>query len=230
MKVVFVEPETSGNIGALARVMSNFGEKELILINPQCKVETGETIARAKHAYEIVKNARRLNNLEEVKKETNQMIGTTGKIPDNYNWKRTYLTPVQLRENIKETKGERALILGREGKGLTNEELEKCDVVAHIPTDKDYPIMNITHAATVFLYEIDKANKEIGEEQKKTEGSKEKEKLFEYIDNIIDKLEEIKKPKETKKITRRVLNKSFMKKKESYALINLFKEIKKELE
>ncbi|MFW5902372.1 MAG: RNA methyltransferase [archaeon] len=229
MKVVFVEPETPGNIGALARVMNNFGEKELILINPQCEVETGETIARAKHAYETVKNARRLESLEDVKKETNQMIGTTGKIPDNYKWERTHLTPKQLRENIKKSKGKNALVLGREGKGLTNKELEICDVVAHIPTNKEYPVMNITHAATVLLYEMHQANKGKDEKDKTDKVPKEKGTLFDYIDQTIDELKEIKKPEETKQIFKRVLNKSFMKKKESYALINTFKEIKEKL-
>ncbi len=32
--VVFVEPETPGNIGFLARTMKNFGLSQLVLINP----------------------------------------------------------------------------------------------------------------------------------------------------------------------------------------------------
>ncbi len=226
MKVVFVEPETSGNIGALARAMNNFGEKELILINPQCEVENGEVKARAKHAYETIKNARRLKNLEEVKEEVENLIGTTGQIPDNYKWERTYLTPKKLRKNIEKGEGENALILGREGKGLNNEELKKCDVVAHIPTSKEYPVMNITHAATIFLYELRNAEKE----SKSSDISKEKQTLFKYIEEVIEELEEIKKTEETKKIFKRTLNKSYMEKKEAYTFINTFKEIKRELE
>jgi len=226
MKVVFVEPETSGNIGALARVMNNFGERELILINPQCEVETGDTRARAKHAYDTVKNARKLENLDQVKKEVDTLIGTTGQIPDNYKWERTHLTPIQLRENTKKGGGDKALVMGREGKGLSNEELRKCDVVAHIPTDEEYPVMNITHAATVFLYELHK----IEETEKREKISKEKETLFKYVDQIVDQLQRIKKPGETKDITKRVLNKSFLHKKEAYALISFFKETKRKLE
>ena len=226
MKVVFVEPETSGNIGALARVMNNFGEDELILINPQCEVETGETRARAKHAYETIKNARILENLDQVKEEADTLIGTTGKIPENYKWERTHLTPTELRENIEKGEGENALILGREGKGLSNEELRKCDVVAHIPTNEEYPVMNITHAATVLLYELYKAEKNTENPGKI---SKEKQTLFKYTEETIENLEDIKKPEETKKIFKRVLNKSFLQEKEAHSLISAFKEIKNKL-
>jgi len=33
--IVFVEPESEDNIGALARVMANFDFKNLILVNPK---------------------------------------------------------------------------------------------------------------------------------------------------------------------------------------------------
>lgn len=223
MKVVFVEPETPGNIGALARAMNNFGVEELILINPQCEVECGETRARAKHAYDTVKNARILDNLEKVKEETDLLIGSTGITPDKYSYERSTLTPKQLKENIAEAKGEITIMLGREGKGLTNEELKKCDLTVHIPTNEDYPVMNITHAAVIMLYEL----KEIKEEGKPP--VEEKETLERYFNQTIDDLEDIKKPEEVKNIFRTVINKSFIRRKEARSLIAAFRRIKERL-
>ena len=47
-----------------------------------------------------------------------------------------------------------ALVLGRERTGLTNEELECCNYLVHIPADPDYSSLNIAAAAQVLLYEF----------------------------------------------------------------------------
>ncbi len=223
MKVVFVEPETPGNIGALARAMNNFDAEELILINPQCEVETGETRKLAKHAYETVKNARVLDRLEDIKEEVNYLIGSTGITPDNYTAERSTLTPKQLKENTEEAKGEIALALGREGTGLNNEELRKCDAVVHIPTSKEYPVMNITHAAVIILYEL----RNIKEEPKQT---KEKETLIKYFNEIVEDLDNLKKPEEVKAIFKTIIGKAFLDKKESRSMIAVLREINEKLD
>lgn len=223
MKVVFVEPETPGNIGALARAMNNFDVEELILINPQCEVETGETRKLAKHAYETVKNARMLDSLEEVKEEVEYLVGSTGITPDNYKWERSCLTPKQLKENTEDIKGEIALALGREGKGLNNEELRKCNAVVHIPTSKEYPVMNITHAAAIILYEL--RNTKEGTKQ-----TKEEETMIKYFNEIVEDLDGLKKPEEVKKIFRRITGKAFLDKKEPRSMTAVLRRIKEELE
>ena len=52
--VVFVEPESAGNIGFLARTMKNFGLMNLVLINP-CEIKN-ESYYQAMHAREVVSN------------------------------------------------------------------------------------------------------------------------------------------------------------------------------
>ena len=47
ISIVLVEPEISGNIGAVARAMANFDLDNLVLINPKCKINE-ETRKRAK--------------------------------------------------------------------------------------------------------------------------------------------------------------------------------------
>lgn len=62
--VVFVEPESPGNIGFLARTMKNFGIYNLILVNP-CELKK-EAYYQAMHARELVENAEIHNSLKEV--------------------------------------------------------------------------------------------------------------------------------------------------------------------
>ena len=49
IEVILFEPEHPGNVGAIARVMKNFGFSSLVLINPKCKIDE-ECRRRAVHA------------------------------------------------------------------------------------------------------------------------------------------------------------------------------------
>ena len=47
-----------------------------------------------------------------------------------------------------------ALVFGREDRGLTNEALDRCHAVTIIPTDPDYPSLNLAQACLLLAYEI----------------------------------------------------------------------------
>ena len=50
-----------------------------------------------------------------------------------------------------------AFVFGRKDRGLHNSELDLCQFFVTIPTENAYPSMNLSHAVTLFLYEIRKA-------------------------------------------------------------------------
>ena len=58
ISVILIEPQTEGNVGAIARVMKNFELKELILVNPQCNHLGLDAVSRAKHGKDILKKAK----------------------------------------------------------------------------------------------------------------------------------------------------------------------------
>lgn len=151
--VVFVEPETPGNIGFIARAMKNFGLKKLVLINP-CKLDD-EAYLHAMHATDILENSITFKSLQEMLEELSPdfIIGTTGVPGGSYKIARTPLRPEQFAETLN-TKAKIAILFGREGNGLTNEEIGECDLVVSIPTSQEYPIMNVSHAAAIIFYEI----------------------------------------------------------------------------
>ena len=98
--VVFVEPESPGNIGFLARTMKNFGLTNLVLINP-CKMEN-ESYYKAMHARDVVSNSETYYSLEEFlkSKEIDSAIGTTGNAGGSYNVARIAVSPEQLADTI----------------------------------------------------------------------------------------------------------------------------------
>ncbi|HWQ18414.1 MAG TPA: RNA methyltransferase [Methanotrichaceae archaeon] len=162
LRVVLVEPMYDGNIGSIARAMKNFGFSNLVLVNP-CQIDDFG-LAMASHAKDILAGARTATTLEEALEGADLVVGTTGKrLGDEQRHLRLHLrvpcfTPSQLAVKLQGKEGEIALLLGREDVGLTNEELMACDMVVSIPTSDTYPIMNISHAAAVLLYELSGLN------------------------------------------------------------------------
>jgi TrmH family RNA methyltransferase len=157
-RVVFVGPESQGNVGALARVMANFGLKELVLVEP-CELGD-EARARAMHAWPLVEKARKMRYQDAIK-GFDSVIGTTAKVFSDHDTTRAYLTPRELAGQLKKTRGSYCFVFGRESRGLTTAELRKCDVVVHIDCSPDYPVLNISHAAAILFYELfsEKENK-----------------------------------------------------------------------
>lgn len=50
-----------------------------------------------------------------------------------------------------------ALLFGREDRGLSNRDLDRCDALIAIPTDPSHPSMNLGHAALLLFWELRKA-------------------------------------------------------------------------
>lgn len=158
LRVILVEPMYDGNIGSVARAMKNFGFDDLVLVNP-CSIDDFG-LAMASHAKDVLANARTVTTLEEALKGTDLAVGTTGKRMGNeqrhlrLHLRVPCLSPRDMAEKLCGKKGTVALLLGREDCGLKNEELMICDIVVSIPTSAEYPIMNLSHAATVLFYEL----------------------------------------------------------------------------
>ncbi len=147
--VVLVEVKIPENIGFIARVMKNFGFTSLVLY--RCNV-TKESYITASHAQNIIKNAEIIESLEEYLAEKSLAVATTGMRARNVgNYIRKAVTPKQLKEIIKENS---AILFGREDFGLFDEEIKLCNAVVSIPTSDEYPVMNVSHAAAVILYEL----------------------------------------------------------------------------
>lgn len=181
--IILAEPIIAGNIGSVARSMSNFGVDELILFNP---CDLGDDAYRfAKHGRHIVENAKMTATFEEAIENLDLIIGTSGIPTDNERkFLRHPMAPADFAEYVGEKEGRVGIIFGREDQGLSNEELAKCDILVTIPTAKPNPIMNISHAVTVILYELYALDKEPME--KTLAGATEKETLNELWAELLE--------------------------------------------
>ena len=227
ISIILIEPETSGNVGAIARTMANFEVNNLILINPKCKIDSSAR-CRAKNANHILDKTK--IRTTRVLKNFDYLIGSTAKLGNDYNIPRSPLTPEDLSKKLKEIKDKKiGIILGRESLGLSNEEIQMCDFIVSIPSSPKYRAMNISHALNIILYEIFK--------EKHTEelmkpytpmSAREKERIMELLNVALKKMSfETEEKRETqRRMWKRMITKSFMTKREAYALMGFLKKIK----
>ena len=226
IQIAIVEPQISGNLGAIARAMKNFGFSKLYLVNPICKIDQ-EAKNRAKHAQDVLKNAKVVKDISKIRSD--YFVATTAKTGTDYNINRSPLMPEELVEKCKRLgKKKITILIGREDSGLTNEEISKADFCVTIPTNKKYPTMNISHATTVLMYELSKINgKGVGQDIEPI-GNNEKKQLFKQIGDVLGEMKFATQTKlETqKKVWQRVIGKAMLTKRESFVLMGFFKKLK----
>ena len=222
--------QNEGNLGAIARVMKNFGAEELIIVDSKLNHLSKTALDRASHAADILKNAKTEKKCAFFK-NYDLVIGTTGNVGGIYNIPRLPLTPRQIHEQLKERPKKKILVvLGREDRGLSNEELALCDVVVSIPASKAYPVMNVSHAAAIVLYELFSAGAEQTTVSHITSAShKELDQALKSAYESITALQfqtDIKK-RTQERLWKKIVFKSFLTKREAFALIGFFKKLLK---
>ena len=158
LNIRFVLMETShpGNIGATARALKTMGLKSLYLVNPS-DFPSGEATARASGADDVLDSAVICHSLDEALAECQWVFGCSARLR-TLEWPQ--VNPRECAEQIRDqaTADEQiAIVLGREHSGLSNEELDRCHFLVHIPANPQYQSLNLAAAAQVLAYEINMA-------------------------------------------------------------------------
>ena len=227
--IVFVECETPGNIGFLARTMANFGLKNLVLINPPTL--TNDAYYQATHGKYIVENAKIYPTLDDFyqSQQIDFKVASTGVAGGSYNISRIPLRPEELGEAMN-VSNKIAILFGREGDGLSNKEIEDCDICVSIPTDPTYSIMNISHAAAIIFYELFKNNHDFAVEGLNESTPLEKEYLQKDMDDLIDLLDiPVHKKNNGKKIFNNIISRSFITGREVHTMKGILRRLKNKI-
>ncbi len=182
IKVIVVEPKFEGNIGAIARAMKNFGLTDMTLVNP-CEIGD-DCLSRAKHAKDVVENAKVHKEIEPALEGLDYIVGTSG-VDSESDKKhlRNNLTPREFADKIADIPGDVGIMFGRESYGLYNEELMHCDTVITIPSSKEYPILNLSHSASIIFYELFQTHAE--RKYKKEASGFEKDKMMKHFTDLL---------------------------------------------
>ncbi len=149
IRIVLVEPAGALNVGSVARVMKNMGLQHLVLVNPQCDRTSEDARKMAVHARDVLDAAQIIPTLPEAIAGCQRVIATSGRdrtLPTDLDPPRTAL-PWLL-------DAPSALIFGREDRGLSNEELNYAQRFVRIPSNPEYPSLNLAQSVAICAYEL----------------------------------------------------------------------------
>lgn len=152
IRMVMVNTTHPGNIGAAARAIKNMGLSRLYLVDPK-EFPAEKAVWRAAGALDVLDKTVVVGTLEEAIADCGLVVGTSARgrrIP----W--PMLTPRECgaRAVAEACQHEVAIVFGREDRGLTNEELQKCNFHVTIPSNPEYGVLNVAAALQVICYEI----------------------------------------------------------------------------
>ena len=159
LKIILVEPNGPLNVGSVARLCSNFEVEELRIVSPKCDIFSLEAKKMALKGQKYLDHCKIFDNLESAIFDCDLVIASCGRIDvskdshfessrDIFNWIFSF-------KQIKSL----AIVFGRENRGLTNNELLLANKTFNIPTSKKNPSLNLSHAVSIALYELNKSPK-----------------------------------------------------------------------
>lgn len=158
IRIVLVETTHPGNIGGAARAMKNMGLRRLLLVNPK-QFPHADATARASGADDVLAAAEVHADLDAALAGCSLVFGATARsrsIP----WPAVDPRAAAVHAVAAPPHGPVAMVFGREHSGLSNEELDRCNYLLHIPTDPEYPSLNLAAAVQVVAYELRMARRE----------------------------------------------------------------------
>jgi tRNA/rRNA methyltransferase len=152
IRIVLSHTSHPGNIGAAARAMKTMGLERLYLVNPKAFPDPVAD-ARAAGASDVLENARVCATLDEALAGTVLAVAVTARRRD---LSHEMLSAHQAASRMIElaAQGEVALLFGTEMSGLSNAELDKCQLLATIPANPEFTSLNLAAAVQILAYEL----------------------------------------------------------------------------
>jgi tRNA/rRNA methyltransferase/tRNA (cytidine32/uridine32-2'-O)-methyltransferase len=151
--IVLCRASEPGNVGAVCRVMKNMGLSRLRMVAPGSLVET-PLVNRAIHAEDVWRDALFFDTLADATSDCSLVVGTTrrrGRKRKNVTLEPRALAGWLARNHIPASV---ALVFGNERTGLTDDELNFCNLASHIPVSDAFPSLNLSHAVQIYAYEL----------------------------------------------------------------------------
>lgn len=158
IRIVLCQTSHPGNIGSAARAMKTMGLSRLHLVRPK-EFPHPNSYAMASGATDVLENIIVCETLEQALAGCAFVIGLSARKRE---LSHVPLTPREAAEEALEIASEQevAMVFGNETNGLSNEELIRCQRLAHIPANPEYSSLNLAAAVQVMAYELRTKNEE----------------------------------------------------------------------
>jgi tRNA/rRNA methyltransferase len=152
IRIVLCQTSHPGNIGAAARAMKTMGLNQLYLIQPKIFPDK-EADAMACGAVDLLENAVVCETLEQALNGCTLAIGMSARVR-NLSHELLPARKAAVQAAAMADTQPVALVFGTEMSGLSNTELDLCQLLAMIPTNTDFSSLNLAAAVQVMSYEV----------------------------------------------------------------------------
>ncbi len=162
--IVLDHPDESRNIGAACRAMANNDISELRIVGNKADYDIEHIHVLAIHAGGIFDKAQFFNSITEATKDCAICAGTTrrrgkkrGKLllPEEFADMADDITGTPVVSTGSTTEGGKvAVIFGNERTGLTDEQLDECNLGVTIPSSDNFGSLNLSHAVQIMSYHL----------------------------------------------------------------------------
>jgi tRNA/rRNA methyltransferase len=156
--VVLVEPSEPGNVGAVARVLLNLGAGALRLVvadrRRRARLVGAPARARARHARPLLAAATFHRDLRGALADVERACAFSAR-SGRFRAPRGTLDAVA--HDYAGACGRRALVFGNETAGLSAADVEICADLVAIPAGGADPVLNLSHAVAIALWEFARA-------------------------------------------------------------------------
>jgi tRNA/rRNA methyltransferase len=152
-RIVLCQTSHPGNIGAAARAMKTMGLNQLYLVQPK-KFPHAEANAMSVGAADLLEQAHVCDTLEEALNGCAFAIGLSARKRQLSHELMSARAAAAEAAKIATAEHTVALVFGTEMSGLSNEELDLCQLLAMIPTNPDFSSLNLAAAVQVMSYEL----------------------------------------------------------------------------
>lgn len=160
--VVLARPMHPSNIGAVARLCNVFQTGRLCVVAPQCDPHSEDAQRASTHGRPYLDNVLVASDLKSAREELECVFfaGFSARTASGVggNILRIAINLEDLAGKLAKESPEKhvGLVFGTESDGLSNAELAECDVLTTIPIESENPVLNLSHAVSVGLYEVSK--------------------------------------------------------------------------
>lgn len=153
IRFVLVGTQHPGNIGAAARAMKTMGLARLVLVAPE-RAPDEVAFRRSAGAEDLIDTAAVVANLASAVADCHLVLGCTARARKVALEELEPPAAAQRALQAEDNGLEVAFVFGRERTGLSNEELQLCQLAVHIPSDPDFSSLNLAAAVQVLAYQL----------------------------------------------------------------------------
>jgi len=191
IRIVLTRISHPGNIGSAARAMKTMGLGRLCLVAPE-RFPAAEATVMAAGADDVLERALVFPDVPSAVADCGLVVGTTAR-SRHLPWRIVEPREAAAEVAAAAATGEVAVLFGPERTGLTNEEIERCQLLLTIPTGSSYGSLNVAMAVQVVAYELLLATRAAADDTGRHDiplaSATEMERFYGHLEQVLDQID-----------------------------------------